>query len=90
MNIIHAVVSMLVFVFIVVISFFAFNPFMDALFTGFLNADFANAESQSNEYIPLYSQVFSLFFSILVAVPVVWFIMWSFRREPRWDYYRRY
>ena len=88
MNIIRAGVVMLVYLFIVIIAYFAISPFMTAFFDVFDDADVGLAEDEMSNILPTIETVFSMFFSMLASIPITWFIMWTFSREPRWDYER--
>jgi len=44
------------------------------------------ATEHLNTLIPTIRVVFTMFFAMLGAVPITWFIFWSIHREPDWGY----
>lgn len=83
-------VVFLVFLTIVLISFFTLYPVVSAIFGAFESADFANAEDEKDTYLPIIESCCTAFFAILISLPATWFIFWVFSREPDVTRYRRY
>lgn len=75
-------VVFLVSLFTVVLLYFVLSTPVNALYDGFGGADWAGAESQKAGYMGLIRGATTLFFSILITIPVVWFFLWVFHREP--------
>lgn len=63
---------------------------INALFDGFDDASTGAAEGAYNWITPIIRSCFNLFFAGLAALPVTWFIVWCFSREPDWRYERRF
>jgi len=89
-SIISAGAIMLVYAFIVIIAYFCISPFMDAFFTNLLAADAGEATDELASLIPDYQWFFNMFFALLAAVPITWFIAWVMSREPDWSYRGRF
>ena len=83
-GLIRAGVVLAVFTFTVVIAYYALSVPIDAIYSGFEQADFANAETQKDAYMPIIRTATTLFFSILLSLPVIWIVLWCFHREPRY------
>ena len=78
----------IVYLFIVVIAFFALSPVIEAIFGAFQGRDFGVATSQMNNYLPGIMSAMTLFLALFISAPIAWFIMWVFHREPA-EYYNR-
>lgn len=75
-------VVFLVALFTVVLLYFVLSGPVNALYDGFGGADWSGAESHKSSYMGLIRNTTTLFFSILLCIPVVWFFLWVFHREP--------
>jgi hypothetical protein len=84
-GLIRAGVILAVFTFIVIITYFALSMPINAIYSGFENADFGNAEDEITSYMPIIRNVTTLFFAIFVSLPVTWFFFWVFHREPSYN-----
>ena len=73
------------FLFITLVAYFVISYPVNIIFDGFESANWANAESQKTIYMPIIRQCMSIFFAILVSLPMTWFIFWVFHREPRYQ-----
>lgn len=86
MDIIKAGMVLIVYLFIILITFFAlstpFNEFLD----GMDDADTGAADPYIAVHIPWYRTVFNMFFAGMGIAPIVWFVVWTFQREPDWGY----
>ena len=79
----------IVYLFIVIISFFALSPVINAIFGAFENGDFGEQQDEMDAYLPGVMSAMTLFLALFVSAPIAWFIMWVFHREPAEYYYRR-
>jgi len=81
-SLVKAGMVFLVFLVIVLIIFFTLYPVVSTIFDAFDSADFGNAETEKDTYLPLIRTACTAFFAILIALPATWFIFWVFSREP--------
>jgi len=86
MNIINAGVVMIVYLFIAITAYFLLSTPMTMIFDGFDDADAGDATTHLDTLMPTIRTVFSMFFALMAAVPITWFIFWSMHREPDWGY----
>jgi len=78
-------VVFLLYLFLVLVIYFALSTPVEMLFDAFESADFAGAETQKDTYMPVIRTACTIFFSILVSIPVAWFFFWIFHREPSYQ-----
>ena len=72
----------IIYLFISVSAYFLLSSPIDMIFDAFENADGSHAESKLSTYIPQYRTVLQIFFAIFLALPLTWFVIWVFHREP--------
>ena len=89
MDIVRAGMTMLLYLFIVMIAYWIISNPLNMLFNIFDNLPGANTEGVYNTVIPNLRTAFNLFIALLAATPITWFITWVMSREPDWSY-RRY
>lgn len=80
---------LLTFFIVVFICYVFLSMPINTLFDAFDDADTGAAEGAYNWITPIVRSAFNLFFAGMAAVPVTWFIVWVFSREPEWRYERR-
>jgi hypothetical protein len=78
-------VVLVVYLFIVLLTYFALSVPVNALFDVFQGADWAAAESQKASYMPYIRQVCTIFFAVFISIPIAWFFFWVFHREPAYN-----
>jgi len=88
-SIIKAGVSMLLYLFLVLVIYFILSSPLDTLFDNFDDLDAAEATDEMNEYLPNIITSLDIFFALIIAAPITGFIVWVFSREPDWSYRRR-
>jgi len=79
---------MVVYLFIVLVAYFTISSPFENLVSGFEGTD-TLASDEIEDNVSLYRSVFNMFFALLGLVPIIWFIVWIFHREPDWSYVRR-
>jgi len=89
-SIVRIVSIFIIYSFIVVTCFYLFSTPMELVFTGFEDADFGDAEDEKDSLMPTYRATFTLFFALFISLPVTWFVMKIFSREPSFYQVRRY
>jgi len=72
--------------FTVILMYFVLSAPVNAMYDGFDSADWGLAESQHSWYMDFIRAATTLFFAILVTIPVAWFFFWVFHREPAYGY----
>jgi len=80
----------LFYLFVVIISYFVMSTPVELLFDGFDDADFGEAENEITSYMPTFRTAFTIAMGFLLAIPVTWFVIKIFSREPDFYRYRRY
>ena len=84
MDIVKAGVMLAVYLFVVTaIYIFLSSPFDDVV-TGFEDIDLTASDEHLESSGAMIRNVFDMMFVGLAAVPIVWFMVWVFRREPDW------
>lgn len=89
-GIIRAGVVILVYMFIVMIAFFCLSPFMDSFVGSFEGGDYGDATDEVQSLLPDVTWAFNMAFALFAAIPVTWFIVWVFSRDPSWQYKKYY
>ena len=80
----------MLYLFIVLISYFIMITPVEMIFDGFDDADFGEADSYKDDYMPLFRTSFTIAIAALFACPVTWLAMKIFSRDPNYYQYRRY
>lgn len=88
MNFIRAGVLMLLYLFITIIVFFIISSPLDSIFNGFDDTTGEHSD-EMDIYLPNIRTALNIFFALVIAAPIIGFIMWVFHREPDWGI-RRY
>lgn len=89
-NIIKITVTFLVYLFVVVISYFLLSTPVELILSSFEGIEAGEATDELALYLPWFKSAMTMFWAIFVAIPVTWFIMKIFSREPAYYQYRRY
>ena len=80
----------LVYTFMVVITYFLLSTPIALLFDSFIGGDYGTASGEMAYYVPFFETVLNIALAIFLAIPITWFVMWIFHREPAYYRYRRY
>ena len=86
MNIIRAGVMMITYMFMVIVAYFLLSTPVELILGSFEGGNFGAATEHLDTHIPTMRTVFQMFFALLAAVPITWFIFWVSHREPDWGY----
>ena len=78
-------VVLVTYLFVVLVIYFALSVPINTIFDGFDAADFAMAEDEKDTYLPIIRNALTIFFAILLSIPIVWFFFWVFHREPAYQ-----
>ena len=84
MRFVQAGVIMLVYLFMFSIIYFILSAPLDAVFDGFDDTTGEHSD-EMDTYLPNIKTALNIFFAIVIATPVVAFIMFVYRRETDWD-----
>jgi hypothetical protein len=80
-------VILVVYLFVVLITYFALSGPINALYDAFQGANWAAAESHKVAYMALIRQTTLIVFAVFISIPITWFFFWVFHREPAYvDY----
>lgn len=88
MNIIKAGIVMIVYLFMILLAYFVLSTPITAIFDAFDDTDTGAATEQLDQFLPTIRTAFNMFFAMMAAVPMTWFIFWVMHREPDWGYTR--
>jgi len=88
MDIARSGVIMCAYLFIVVVLYIVLSSPFDDMMTAFEDTNITGSDTQVDAAGALGRTVFDLFFGGLVFAPIIYFIVWVFRREPDWRYPR--
>lgn len=86
MNIIHAGVLMIVYLFVIIALFMFLSSPFDEMMTSFGNINSTGSDTEVDASISTGRTVFNMIFAGLAIIPMLWFIVWVFHREPDWGY----
>ena len=89
-SITHIGAMFLVYLFIVIISYYLISTPAEALFDAFDDVDFGLAEDEKDSFLPLIRSCFTICMAIILGIPVTWLVFKVFSRDPDYYYYRRY
>lgn len=78
------------YLFISLLIYFVLSTPVAMLFDGFDDADFGEAENEKNRFLPNIRTSFTIAMAFFIGIPVTWFIMKIFSREPDYSRFRRY
>ena len=78
-------VVFLVYLFIVIVLYFFLSVPINSIYDAFEAGSWSLAESQKAGYMPLIRTATTVFFAVLISIPVTWFFFWVFHREPSYQ-----
>jgi ascorbate-specific PTS system EIIC-type component UlaA len=83
----HAGVIFAVYMFIMIILFFCFSPFVNAFFDAYDAGTYGDAtvDAYAHYYSGGLRAAVNIAFACGFAIPITWFIFWVFHREPRFQ-----
>jgi len=83
-------ILMIVYMFIIIACYLFLSSPFDELISGFENINSSKTDVKVEDASSTARTIFNMVFACLILAPVIWFIVWCFRREPGEEYYRRY
>jgi len=81
----NGVILLVYLVIIICLYLFLSSPF-DTLMSNFDDIDSTLSDSHIEAGTSLNRTVFDMMFAGLILVPIIWFVLWCFSREPDWRY----
>lgn len=84
MNIVHRGVIMAVYVFIVIVIYLVVSSPFDTLMTSFDNVNSTASDAEVGFAVGYGRTVFDIIFGAFIIIPLLWFIVSMFSREPDW------
>jgi len=85
-DIARAGVIMIVYLFLITVMYIFISSPFDDFMTSFENLNNTASDSQVESSTGYGRTVFDIIFGGLAIVPVLYFIVWVFKREPDWGY----
>ena len=89
-NIVHAGVTFIVFLFVVILVYFALSNPIDSIMDGLEDNPPDDSQGYVTEFYPDLNWAIKAAFALGIATPATWFVMWLFSKEPFVGYKRRY
>jgi len=86
MDIIRGGVIMGVYLFIIIATYIFLSGPFDDMMTSFENLNLTNSDTEVESASTWGRLTFNIIFAGLAVVPLLWFIVWVFHREPDWRY----
>ena len=87
MNIIRDGLILVVYMFIIIVLYmFTSQPFHEMTST-FAGLDIASDAATQNTFTSI-DTIYAFMYVLLAGIPLFWFIMRVFQRDPTWGYYR--
>lgn len=81
-------VLLIAYMFVIIVMYLALSSPFDDVFTEFENLNMSASDTQVDYHTGNVRIVFDLCFALAGIIPIVWFIVWVFSREPDWRYYQ--
>jgi len=75
---------MAIYAFIVIVIYIVLSSPFDDIMTDFENLNLTNSDTEVEGGSSYGRLVFDMIFALAVIIPMLWFIIWCFRREPDW------
>jgi len=88
MRFLYAGIILVVYLFALMIGYYAVSTPFENLMDGIDDADGGLAADEIDTHVGNYKTFFNMAFALMAITPIVWFIFWVFHREPDWRYYR--
>ena len=85
MRFIEAGAFMLLYLFIFTLVFFVIDAPITAMLDGFYDTE-GDHSDEMDIFLPDIRTALSIFFALIIAAPIIGFIMWVFHREPDWQF----
>lgn len=85
-DIIRNGVILIVYLFIIITLYIFLSGPFDDITTSFENINLTASDSHIESSAATIRTVFNMVFGGLAIVPIVWFIVWCFHREPDWRF----
>ena len=81
-------ILLIVYLFIIIVTYIVISSPFEVMVSGFEDVN----ETASDSYVDFTSGVvrivFNFCFALAGLIPIIWFIVWVFQREPDWRYYQ--
>ena len=78
----QAGVIFLVYLFVMIVLFFALSPIVDGFFGNFGSLEVGDATDEIQTYSPVYHFACRMILAMGIAIPIVWFIFWCLSHDP--------
>ena len=74
---------LLVYLFMFTLVFFILSAPLSSIFDGLSDTTGEHSDEMA-EYLPNIRNALNIFFALVIATPIVGFIVWVYHREPDW------
>ena len=79
-------VIMAVYVFVIFVAYIVLSDPFETLMTSFEDLNTTGSDAEVEAGTGTGRTVFNMTFAGFIIVPVIWFVVWIFIREPDWRY----
>lgn len=86
MDIVRSGIIMGTYLFIIIIIYMVLSSPFDDMMSGLEDLNMTASDAKVEDASSWGRTVFDMMFAGLALVPLLWFVVWVFRREPDWRY----
>jgi len=86
MDIVRNGILLIIYLFVIVALFIFLSGPFDDIVTSFEDVNSSASDTEIESSSGYNRLVFDMVFVMLALVPIIWFIVWCFHREPDWRY----
>lgn len=88
MNIVGRGVLLIVYLFILIVVYLVISTPFDITVQSFGDLNRSASDGQMDQSVTLVRATFDFCFGLAGIIPILWFIVWVYSREPDWRYYQ--
>jgi len=81
-------ILLIVYLFIIIVCYIVLSSPFETIISGFEDINSTASDAQIESSGGLVRSAFDISFGLAGIIPIVWFIVWVFSREPDWRYYQ--
>lgn len=86
MDIVRSGIIMGAYLFVIIIIYMVLSSPFDDMMSSFEDLNMTKSDAKVEDASSWGRAVFDMIFAGLALVPLLWFVVWVFRREPDWGY----
>ena len=86
MNLVRSGIILAVYLFVLIIAYLVISSPFDDIMNDFDNLNLTNSDGSVERGTGYGRTVFDIIFAVLAIIPIIWFIVLCFSREPDWRF----